>query len=145
MQGWKYASADSWPVLSGFDATEPGSGESVLTVDPSWVQFNALSHTLEVAVLSSLDYTFTLPKWITAGDLVQYETKPNAKYHIFLIGANSSSSTRNGEIRFTNTAGKMTSVWVYQEGKYLDLGESSEERLRVGLGQRRRSGCNLPG
>lgn len=125
MQGWKYASADSWPVLSGFDATEPGSGESVLTVDPGWVQFNALSHTLEVAVLSSLDYTFTLPKWITAGDVVQYETKPNAKYHIFLIGANSSSSTRNGEIRFTNTAGKMTSVWVYQEGKYLDLGESS--------------------
>ena len=121
LQGWEYGQ-NGYPALTGLDVQKPGSGYAVFTVSATSFEVNASPSVFEVTIVSSLDYAFTCPGWITETSVSNSKTDPYTRKHIFRVESNDSSEGRNGEVVFTNTAGKALKVTVMQKGVYLKLG-----------------------
>lgn len=125
LAGWELDEEKGYPVLTDLPAQKPGEETAVFSVSEESFQVLAYGGSVQVTVLSSLDYQVeSLPGWIQEESVQHYENQPHKRTFVFKILANDGESARRGAIRFINTAGTPKEIVVNQSAPYLTVSES---------------------
>jgi len=135
--GWQFIQEGAFPSFTNKEAQFPGDEKAVFHVSASSVEISsAYSGSFELKVTSSLEYSTSLPEWISLVAERRYELDPDTKLYTYSVGPNDTGIDRYGEVVFTNSEGTSKTVRIKQAYYFLTC-DASELVFSASGGVRR--------